>query len=572
MRSRRRMIAPAVSALALCFVFLPLRATSQQLAATGGSDQDRQLCAVSGTVVALGTGEPLKKARVTLWTDGQETNSRFAATDAAGHFSFDQIQPGRYILSVARTGYVPQQYGQDQPDKPGAVLTLTAGQTMTDLLFRLLRTAVISGRVLDEDGEPVPDTTVEVLSRVRSRKQTITATVGQGSTNDLGEYRVFDLPPGHYSVRANPPRQSLVFGAGFPADQASDQSSAYPPVYYPGTPDMARASTLDVNAGDEISGIDFLLTPKTDTRTYKIRGRVVNSIVGHPDAHLSVMLTPRNATDWAPNFPNTQPDFKTGAFELKDVAPGAYTVLAMWFEGGKERSATQDVDVTGADVDAVSLVLTNGINIPGRVSFEGHAGSAAGQVTINLTPANPQVTFGGWEEARVQPDGTFVLTNVGDGQYSIGAYSKCDDCYLKAATGDGVDILKGVQVASGAGPSRIDILYSSDTGTADGSVTTSDDLPAPGAYVVFVPDSSASDTEEQKTAATDQYGRFEVRGIPPGKYTAYAWEKMDNGQDYSDPDFLKPFASQSQSVEISAGAKSFVQLKLIPATSANFQN
>ena len=570
MRSRQRMIAPALSALALCFVFLPPRAASQQLAGADASGQDQQLCAVSGTVVAADTGEPLKKARVFLWTQGQEKNSRFAASDAAGRFSFDQIQPGRYILSVTRTGYVAQQYGQDQPDKPGAVLTLAAGQKMTDLLFRLLRTAVISGRVLDEDGEPIPEARIELLSRVRSRKQTVTETVGQGTTNDLGEYRVFNLAPGHYSVRASPSAESLVFAVGFPADQASDQSSTYAPIYYPGTPDVARAATLDVNAGDEISGIDFLFTPKADTRTYKIRGRVVNSIIGHPDAHISVMLLP--ASDWTPGHTMTEPDFKTGAFELKGVAPGAYTVGAWWFDGSRQRAATQDVDVTGADVDGVSLVLTNGINIPGHVSFEGHAGSAAGQVTINLTPANPQVTFGGWEDAHVQMDGSFVLSNVGDGQYSIEAYSKCDDCYLKSATGDGVDILKGFQVASGAGPSRIDILYSSDTGTADGSVTTNDGLPAPGAYVVLVPDSSGSDAEEQKSAETDQYGRFEVRGIPPGKYTAYAWEKMDDNRDYGDPDFLKPFADQSQSVDVSAGAKSFVQLKLIPAIATNPQN
>ena len=78
-------------------------------------------------------------------------------TDATGHFSIDHISPGRYDLEVSRRRYLTARYGQGQPDRPGAVSTRAAGQKISDLLFRMRRTAVIAGRIQDEDGEPIRD-------------------------------------------------------------------------------------------------------------------------------------------------------------------------------------------------------------------------------------------------------------------------------------------------------------------------------------------------------------------------------------------------------------------------------
>jgi hypothetical protein len=69
------------------------------------------------------------------WRTGSSSSS--ATSDASGHFSTEHIAAGRYDLRARRVGYLATQYGQDKADKPGAVLTLVAGQKTTDLLFRL---------------------------------------------------------------------------------------------------------------------------------------------------------------------------------------------------------------------------------------------------------------------------------------------------------------------------------------------------------------------------------------------------------------------------------------------------
>ncbi len=533
-------------------------------------DQASRLCTVAGTVVSANTGEPLKKAFVAISPKEEDaasgdTKSRAftATTDAAGHFSIGQIPAGSYDLEISRANYLTSRYGQDQLDKPGATLTLAPGQKMTDLLFRLHHTGIITGRVLDEDGDPVRGATVAAVIHTSVRGKPKTEMAYNTATNDLGEYRIVDLSPGRYSVYMASPRSDFTGEPG-------QQTVGGLPTYYPGTSDSARASIFEVKSGDEIPDIDFVFAPKAPARTYKIRGHVLNS-VGSPDAIIGVMLFPRSDEDQSTRMnegqTNVRPDAKTGEFEIPDVVPGQYTLAAAWMAGTKHGATTQNVDVVGSDVDGLSLVLSQGISIVGRVTFEGQSAASAKNITVTVLPveADTGFSFGG-AQAEVRPDGSFLLSEIVDGSYSLRVFSSCRECYVKSAKANGVDLLDaGIQVASGAGPSSIAIVYSSETALVNGTVTRKDGLPAPGALVVLVPiKNSHQKPEEYKTSTTDQYGHFEIRGVPPGHYNAFAWEKIDESS-YGDPDFLRPFENMAESVDLSANDRKTVQLQMIPA-------
>ncbi|MGC1638286.1 MAG: carboxypeptidase-like regulatory domain-containing protein [Candidatus Acidiferrales bacterium] len=562
----------AVRPLALivaCLSIVALPCFGQEPAASANpSDQDNQFCTIAGIIVSANTKEPLKRAQIVISKEegGSDDHPRSASSDASGHFSIDHIAAGRYDLSVSRTGYLATQYGQDQPDKPGAVLTLVAGQKMTDLLFRLQRTAVIAGRITDEDGEPVRQASALAFLRTTVRGKPRTEQVGGSTTNDLGEYRIFDLPPGSYLILANVTQGN----SEIITQDAAPQAAGYPPTYFPGATEIARASAIEVKSGDEVTGIDIALSPRPPNQTYKIHGHVSNSISGHPDASIAVMILPRGQSGeeamYMRDGNNTRPDEKTGEFEIKGVSPGEYTVLALWFDGGKIRTGSQSLDVIGSDVSDVSIVLTRGIDISGRVTFEGKSAQPSSDTVVVLMPSEKEIPFSPPTEARVQPDGSFVLNEVGDGSYSITVASKCVECYVKSAKANGVDLLEqGVQIGSGNAPSSVGIVYSSNTAIVNGTVTNKDDLPAAGSLVVLVPNLSDHPKRDRyHTATTDQYGRFDIRGVPPGHYQAYAWEKM-SGDSYKDPDFLRPFEADAESVDVSENDHTSVQLKLIPA-------
>jgi len=134
------------SALYLCQTTAPSPATP---------DSGLPFATVSGSVVRLDTGQPLKKAVITLENRSAAANSAYDVTDERGHFSVQKVVPGSYRLVVSRNGFVDAEYGQKRVGGSGAVLTLSAGQRMTELVFKLACTAALSGHVYDEDGEPV---------------------------------------------------------------------------------------------------------------------------------------------------------------------------------------------------------------------------------------------------------------------------------------------------------------------------------------------------------------------------------------------------------------------------------
>ena len=192
-----------IALLAMSIFIPPATCRGQQPVAppiSGNENENDQLCTIAGAVLSANTGEPLKKAHVDLHRRGDESDEHpfIASSDASGHFSIDKIPAGRYDLRVGRTNYLDTQYGQDQPDKPGAILSLAPGQKITDLLFRLHRTAVITGRVLDEDGDPVPGLLVHAALTIQVNGRPVVLGTSGGFTNNEGYFIVSELPGGRY--------------------------------------------------------------------------------------------------------------------------------------------------------------------------------------------------------------------------------------------------------------------------------------------------------------------------------------------------------------------------------------
>jgi carboxypeptidase family protein len=220
-------------------------------------------CAIEGQVLNGATGEPLKKAAVTLLTLDVRGQPTGAVTDADGRFAIKDISPGRYRLIAERNGFVRQTYGARAPDRPGTPLTVEHGQRLRDIVIKLMPQAVITGRIVDEDNDPVAKVQVQILryGYVQGKRQLLPAE--PVLSNDLGEYRINGLSAGKYHVIAiSHSRSSLPLGSA---------EETYPPVYYPGTNDPATAMQLDVAAGSELRGIDMTLSR---ANTVRVRGKI----------------------------------------------------------------------------------------------------------------------------------------------------------------------------------------------------------------------------------------------------------------------------------------------------------
>jgi hypothetical protein len=112
-----------------------------------------------GTAVLKGQvtsadGRPLRRAQIML-RGSELPNGRTTSTGLEGEYEIREIPAGRYTVSAIRGGYLPSQYGQKRHGEQGIPVDIANGAVLDRINITLERAGVISGRVLDEAGDPV---------------------------------------------------------------------------------------------------------------------------------------------------------------------------------------------------------------------------------------------------------------------------------------------------------------------------------------------------------------------------------------------------------------------------------
>jgi protocatechuate 3,4-dioxygenase beta subunit len=525
-------------------------------------------CAVSGQVSNAATGEPVRRALVYLRridmspgvTNIQVSNS--GTTDAAGRFAIAGIAPGKYRLSAERSGFLTTQYGARGPGKAGNLLTLEPGQKSSDLAMRLTPHGVIAGRVLDEEGEPVPSANVQVSRQqyIQGRKQM--ARMNGVSTNDLGEYRAFGLAPGRYYVSAETRPNPML-------PQAED---GYVTTWFPRTTDVTAAAPIDVAPGAQLRNIDITLAK---LHTVTVRGRVVNDAgppAGGENAqrtNLNVMLQARNADVLSSGFARGAPVTPQGTFELRGVTPGSYFVIGQVNMQGKHFAVRTAIQVGASNIEGVLLTIRGGVPVSGQVRVDGETTQSLANLHVMLQPAEIGVQFVPIPNQPVKADGSFQLDDVGADRYMVSLNGLPEGFYVKSVRSANLDVLAGGLEISAGSPAPLDVVLSPNAGQVTGTVLDPKTQKAAAMMmVVLVP----QEKERRDRAAfyqavpTDLSGQFTFKSVTPGEYRVYAWEEAEYGA-WMDPDFMKPLESRGEAVSVSEGGRQAIQVNLIPADS-----
>jgi hypothetical protein len=554
------------SSLLVAFLFLWVRSgTAQSPKASTSAKKDD--CSVAGMVVKLGGNEPLKSAIVVLQSsDDKSRNAVHVNSDSDGRFQVKGIPPGNYRMHVTRNGFVSQEYGQRSVNTPGATLALSPGQNMNDLLFRLMPSAIISGRIENEDGEALPWAQVSALREVYSDGKRSLSIEGTVPTNDRGEYRLFELRPGRYFIAAvyNP-------GATRMADENYEEfgsmdsvGEGYVRTYYPGSPDSAKAESITVKAGEEIPSMDFMLRP---TPVFRVKGRVYNLLAAtskHSHSSAMVFLDAKNSRllNAGQTFGPGNITKSDGSFDLPGVLPGSYVLTARWFDEDRVHTARQNIEVGNADVEGVLLTISKAASISGHVRWEGSPAMEEGDdLFLSARGADELSQEGAY--ARVDPDGSFSWNEVPEGPLRVTAYGLSPDGYVKAVSYGNVDATAEGFTARAGSVAALEVTLSARGARVRGGVADSDGLPSVGVWVVLVPDAARRERHDlYKTARTDQHGQFVLRGLTPGDYKLFSWDQIDEGA-WEDPDFLKPFEEKGEKVTVQEGDLKSVNLTAI---------
>jgi hypothetical protein len=515
-------------------------------------------CTVAGMVVRKGSNEPIHFARITLANVGDEQKSFHDTTASDGRFSFKDVPPGDYRVTVTRNGFVTESYGARHPMDPGLPLTLSSGKQADDLIFRMTPAAIITGHVRDENGEALPWAQVTALLSYFVQGKRTLMPASTSTTNDLGEYRLFNLPTGKYLLSAGYEMSQSMGMAMAIAMGSREQREGLTTTYYPGTPDPLQAAAVYVEPGAEIRSMDFSLRP---SGVFHIRGHLSGLGPGPAGFGGAVMLRKGNSRLSAAMPERTAPvKSEDGTFDIDQVASGSYEIIAIEFSGDAPRMIHRPIEVGGADVDGVDLAFEPGFNITGHLRWEDKA--AAPNVPLQVSLEQDEQTFSMHPTAVVQPDGSFELKNVGVDSYWVNVTGPAPDAYLKSAQYSGSDALGNFRVNAGSS-ATLELVGSARGAHIQGVVMNSDPVPVSGVWVTLIPEDSKRDQKRLFNSVRSQVnGKFEFRGVAPGNYTLFSWDNIEE-HEWDDPEFLKPFKSKGVSVRVAEGETKTADLTVI---------
>jgi hypothetical protein len=512
---------------------------------------------IAGTLMTDGdTPEPVRRAEVRAI--GAGGMPRTAYTDANGKFVFRALPFGRYTLEANKPGYVRSAYGSRRFDRPGTPVEVTTSERVHNLQWRMPRGSVITGRIMDEFGQPAQGARVSVQQvrivngeRVLAPVPMVTSIFGEVA-DDRGVYRLFGLPAGEYVISATPRSigtgdirrmtDAEIQAARQAVQQPASPYAATPPsttlgfsqVFFPGVLNANEATAIKVGPGEERGGVDFVAHL---VRTAAISGTVVTP-GGVPPESVQLFLTPKatgeaiqigggatmvfTATMAAGGNRRVSAD---GSFRYAGVTPGAYTLSARADrQGGTALWASADVVVDGQAVEGVSLNMQDGLTIGGTILFEADGVDAPDTFTrarINFLP-----TSGGF---MINQGGTTV-TNSGfqargmiPGRYRVLATFNTPEVNwtLKSAMIKGRDALDvPFELMSGDNITDAVLTFTNKTQTITGTLSDASQRPAPDYTIVVFPEDRTLWTAARRvrTVRPGTDGKFTVTGLPAGSY------------------------------------------------------
>jgi hypothetical protein len=530
---------------------------------------------IRGRVVAAQTGQPLRRAQVTL--SGTPTSPlpvRRTTTDADGRYEFAELPAGSFGVTAIKTGYVNLQYGQRRPFEQGTPIAIADGQTIDRIDLALPRGSVISVRLTDDFGEPLSGAQVQVQRyQYQADGQRRLAGVQMGGsglafTDDRGELRLFGLMPGEYVVSAT------LRSGGTPGGSPSDNSEGFSPTFYPGVIGAAQAVPISVAVGEEAS-VQFSMVA---SRLARISGSVFDS-EGRPAAGAGLSLVTRSGTSMTSSSAGTVgPD---GRFAIGGVSPGDHTIdvrpriTAATGASPTAESASFPISVSGADINDVRIVTGRGTMITGKVVFEGTASREMGTsplpMRVTMTQADPSrqlLAFPGADplaNGTVDDDGDFQLSGA-TGRVFVNV-TMPPLWVLKSVTLDGATItddpldLTGKASISGLVITLTDKLTTIAGQVGDGRGQVLRD------YVVVIQPAeeleAAIAARRIRVVRPSTDGRFETRGLRPGRYIATAIEALEQGRQFA-PEFQQQLRRGAREFTVGEGQAVTVDLRLTP--------
>jgi hypothetical protein len=402
--------------------------------------------------------------------------------------------------------------------------------------------AAISGRVINEAGEPVQQARVTLY---REHPEAVADRITHMSTvmtDERGEYEFDPLPPGRYFVTATatpwyavhpmPEPKNSVFGYRSAVDPAVDV--AYPLVFYPNATSSDGATPIELKGGEEFTA-DMQMTPLP----------ALTITVQHPASEVFngqnlVLITKVFGQEEMAPAANS---FVNGTQALVGIAPGQYSLEE--FRSGIPIHL-QAVDLTNGSVSLPPIEADALATV--KVTLVPTAGAALPSgIRVELQPP------GGMGPMQTSQNSVVEFHDTPAGEYRLVALAENRSLHIAGVAVEGQMMADRRVHVSGSGTVSATVTLAG-IGVKVQGFALRDGKPAAGSMVVLVP--AGADTSEElfRRDEADLDGRFTLNNVPPGKYILVA---IDDGWElrWNDSKALMPYLLQGRPVAIAGSAE-----------------
>lgn len=509
---------------------------------------------LSGTVIDSASGTPVAGAEISLvLVDAGFRGSDL--TDSGGRYRISNVPPGVYHATARKVGFIPTAYGQRGAVGSGQSLTIAAGEARTDVDFRLERAAVVSGRILDWNGDPVLGASVQLLRRGYASGWRLSP-IGRATTNDLGEYRIPNITPGSYYVLARP-------RTGAPTVSSSAGVFGYASTYYPGSVTPTPASRLAIRAGQTVvADLSLERVPFSS-----IKGVAVDSL-GRPLRGRSVSVSDAVTGGGV----GATPIDEDGNFRTPLLPPGLYglSVSVNQGRGGRQAGpaeserAFSEVSLNGADLDGVRLMARPLFEVKGTiVASPGDNLKSLLVPSLTVFPVPRSVLEERPRPAITSGSAFSFSLSLHEGEYWFEVRSLPVGWAVDSIRLGGVDITDGGGRFSATMRADLQIAVTRQYGQVGGNVRQLNGAPASGAVVLVFPQASNLWQYPHRyvfARRVGENGGFDVSGVPPGEYLVGAFSGLDDPE-VGHPEDLEQARARASRITIRKNERVAIDLR-----------
>lgn len=541
---------------------------------------------MQGLVRDAVSGEPLARALVRI--DGDAATG--ALTDDYGRFQIPGVPAGPQQFEVIRPGFLDAEYEAAAAGSLGTTsnyahnVMVAAG--LSDLIFTMAKANSIHGQIQLSTGDQAQGIEVALLKRTIENGRAHWQIASSAKTRSDGTYRFGNLADGVYAIYTNPamdsdPATDLVE----PGHAASVARNGYPGQYYPEARDLAAASQIQLQSGDDAEANPVLTLEPFYTITANVLfpgGRPTSggSSGGSAPAFSAAVMDSRGhalpyRAQYDPATSTVQAMLPDGTYSLVVTAVPAPRIF---MSGGGTQGAADaatlagavDFSVTGHAVANLHLPLSPVRNSPVQVNLIRSAASSQaggkGSIFVTLSEAGGGIhdgivsTFaqGPWSGALrtfyAQPGSYWV-------HVSLSNRSMCEASFMAGAA----NLAREPLVLGLAGPAApLSLTLRDDCASLTLSLPASLTVPLPGEepfYTVYaVPDFDSTADVLPQTLRPSTGGTITLDGLTPGSYHVYTFDKPV-ALEYRNPEALAALPNPGQAVTLSSGAKSNLVLE-----------